>query len=402
MTGFDFPPPEMPPGTDALRAEVRAFVAESRSILGWRPDSDFGSDWSAAFSRALGGRGWIGMTWPARYGGHERSALERYVVVEELLAAGAPVYAHWVADRQSGPLLLRFGSEAQRRAILPRIAAGECYFAIGMSEPDSGSDLASVRTRAARTADGWRIDGTKVWTSNAHRSHYMIALCRTGPPGEDRHGGLSQFLIDLEADGVRVNPIVNLAGKHDFNECVFEAVAIPADRLIGREGEGWRQVTGELALERSGPERILSTFHLLAALVEAAGPEPEPRLAEAIGRLAAELYALRAMSLAVAGRLEAGALPEVEAAIVKDMGTRFEAEVAETLRRAVPVEPVAGAGGDGAAGGNGTGGDGSGGGNAPSLASALGASVLGLPSFTLRGGTNEILRSIIARGLGVR
>ena len=402
MTGFDFPPPEMPPGTDALRAEVRAFVAGSRSTLGWRPDSDFGSDWSAAFSQALGGRGWIGMTWPARYGGHERSALERYVVIEELLAAGAPVYAHWVADRQSGPLLLRFGSEAQRRAILPRIAAGECYFAIGMSEPDSGSDLASVRTRAVRTGDGWRIDGTKVWTSNAHRSHYMIALCRTGPPGEDRHGGLSQFLIDLEADGVRVNPIVNLAGKHDFNECVFEAVAIPADRLIGREGEGWRQVTGELALERSGPERILSTFHLLAALVEAAGPKPEPRLAEAIGRLAAELYALRAMSLAVAGRLEAGALPEVEAAIVKDMGTRFEAEVAETLRRAVPVEPVAGAGGNGAAGGNGTGGDGSGGSNAPSLASALGASVLGLPSFTLRGGTNEILRSIIARGLGVR
>ena len=385
MTGFDFPQPAMPPGTDALRAEVRAFLAESQAVEGWRPDSDFGSDWSASFSRALGARGWIGMCWPRRYGGHERSALERYVVIEELLAAGAPVYAHWVADRQSGPLLLRFGSEEQRRTILPRIADGECYFAIGMSEPDSGSDLASVRTRAERTADGWRIDGTKVWTSNAHRSQYMIALCRTGPAGESRHEGLSQFLIDLEADGVRVSPIVNLAGKHDFNECVFEDVTIPADRLIGREGDGWRQVTGELALERSGPERILSTFHLFAALVEAAGPEPEPRLAEAIGRLTAELYALRAMSLAVAGQLEKGELPEVEAAIVKDMGTRFEAEVAETLRRAVPLEPVAG--GDT---------------NAPSLESALGATVLGLPSFTLRGGTNEVLRSIIARGLGVR
>ena len=383
MTGFDFPPPAMPPGTDALRAEVRAFIAESQAAEGWRPDSDFGSDWSASFSRALGARGWIGMTWPRQYGGHERSALERYVVIEELLAAGAPVYAHWVADRQSGPLLLRFGSEAQRRDILPRIAAGECYFAIGMSEPDSGSDLASVRTRAERTGDGWRIDGTKVWTSNAHRSHYMIALCRTGPAGESRHEGLSQFLIDLENDGVQVNPIVNLAGKHDFNECVFDGVAIAADRLIGEEGDGWRQVTGELALERSGPERILSTFLLFRALVDAAGPEPG--MAGDIGRLAAELYALRAMSLAVAGQLEAGAFPEVEAAMVKDMGTRFEFEVAETLRRAVPVEPVAG-----------------GSANAPSLASALGASVLGLPSFTLRGGTNEILRSIIARGLGVR
>ena len=398
MTGFDFPPPALPPGVDALRAEVRAFVAKSRAAEGWRPDSDFGSDWSASFSRALGARGWIGMCWPARYGGHERSALERYVVIEELLAAGAPVYAHWVADRQSGPLLLRFGSEAQRRSILPRIAAGDCYFAIGMSEPDSGSDLASVRTRALRTNEGWRIDGTKLWTSNAHRSHYMIALCRTGPAGEDRHGGLSQFLIDLEADGVQVNPIVNLAGKHDFNECVFEDVAIPADRLIGAAGEGWRQVTGELALERSGPERILSTVHLLAALVEAAGPAPEARLAEAIGRLSANLYALRAMSLAVAGQLEAGESPEVEAAIVKDMGTRFEVEVAETLRRAVPVEPVAG----GNAGDNAKAAGGNGSANAHTLASALGASLLALPSFTLRGGTNEILRSIIARGLGMR
>lgn len=382
MTGFDFPPPAPPPGAEALRAEVRAFLAQSRASLGWRPDSDFGAGWSPAFSRSLGARGWIGMTWPAEYGGGARSALERYVVVEELLAAGAPVFAHWVADRQSGPLLLRFGSAAQRAAILPRIAAGACYFAIGMSEPDSGSDLASVRTRAERLRGGWRLDGTKVWTSNAHRCHYMIALCRTAPRGEDRHAGLSQFLIDLEADGVRIAPIVDLAGRHEFNECVFEGVEIPADRLIGREGEGWRQVTSELALERSGPERFLSTFHLFRALVAAAGPAPEPRRAEAIGRLTAELWALRALSLAVAGRLDEGAAPEVEAAIVKDLGTRFERAVAEALRLAVPLEPEAG--------------------GTAAPASALGAALLALPSFTLRGGTNEILRSIIARGLGLR
>lgn len=386
MTGFDFPPPAPPPGAAALRAEVRAFLAQSRAALGWRPDSDFGAGWSPEFSRSLGARGWVGMTWPAEYGGGARSALERYVVVEELLAAGAPVFAHWVADRQSGPLLLRFGSAAQRAALLPRIAAGECYFAIGMSEPDSGSDLASVRTRAARCRGGWRLDGTKVWTSNAHRCHYMIALCRTAPRGEDRHAGLSQFLIDLEADGVRIAPIVDLAGRHEFNECVFEGVEIPADRLIGREGEGWRQVTSELALERSGPERFLSTFQLFRALVAAAGPAPEARRAETIGRLAAELWALRALSLAVAGRLDEGAAPEVEAAIVKDLGTRFERAVAEALRLAVPLEPEAG------------------GETAPAAApaAALGAALLALPSFTLRGGTNEILRSLIARGLGLR
>ena len=251
-----------------------------------------------------------------------------------------------------------------------------------MSEPDSGSDLASVRTRAERRRGGWRLDGTKVWTSNAHRCHYMIALCCTAPRGEDRHAGLSQFLIDLEADGVQLAPIVNMAGRHEFNECVFEGVEIPADRLIGREGEGWWQVTSELALERSGPERFLSTFHLFRALVAAAGQAPEPRLAETIGRLAAELWALRALSLAVAGRLDAGAAPEVEAAIVKDLGTRFERAVAEALRLALPLEPEAG--------------------GAPAPAAALGASLLALPSFTLRGGTNEILRSIIARGLGLR
>jgi len=382
VTGFDFPPPAPPPGADDLRAEVRAFLAQPRASLGWRPNSDFGAGWSSEFSRALGARGWIGMTWPAQYGGGARSALERYVVIEELLAAGAPVFAHWIADRQSGPLLLRFGSAAQCAAILPRIAAGECYFAIGMSEPDSGSDLASVRMRAERRRGGWRLDGTKVWTSNAHRCHYMIALCRTAPRGEDRHAGLSQFLIDLEADGVQLAPIVNMAGRHEFNECVFEGVEIPADRLIGREGEGWRQVTSELALERSGPERFLSTFHLFRALVAAAGPAPEPRLAETIGRLAAELWSLRALSLAVAGRLDAGAAPEVEAAIVKDLGTRFERAVAEALRLALPLEPEAS--------------------GAPAPAAALGASLLALPSFTLRGGTNEILRSIIARGLGLR
>ena len=382
MTGFDFPPLAPPPGADGLRAEVRAFLAQSQASLGWRPNSDFGAGWSPEFSRALGARGWVGMTWPAQYGGGARSALERYVVIEELLAAGAPVFAHWIADRQSGPLLLRFGSAEQCAAILPRIAAGECYFAIGMSEPDSGSDLASVRMRAERCRGGWRLDGTKVWTSNAHRCHFMIVLCRTVPRGEDRHAGLSQFLIDLEADGVRLAPIVNMAGRHEFNECVFGGVEIPADRLIGREGEGWRQVTSELALERSGPERFLSTFHLFRALVAAAGPAPEPRLAETIGRLAAELWALRALSLAVAGRLDAGAAPEVEAAIVKDLGTRFERAVAEALRLALPLEPEAG--------------------GAPVPAAALGASLLALPSFTLRGGTNEILRSIIARGLGLR
>jgi len=197
LDNLRFEPPPLFPEGEALRAEVRAFLAEH---LPGRAITEGVGSWGGSnreFSRKMGARGWIGMTWPKRYGGHERSALERYVVLEEMLASGAPVSGHWVADRQRGPLLLRVGTEEQKQAILPRIAAGECSFCIGMSEPDSGSDLASVRTRAAATAGksgaGFLVNGTKLWTSNAHRSEYMILLARPGAAGEQRHGGLTQF-----------------------------------------------------------------------------------------------------------------------------------------------------------------------------------------------------------------
>ncbi|MEE8172915.1 MAG: acyl-CoA dehydrogenase family protein [Alphaproteobacteria bacterium] len=380
-----FPPPSLPKHAQKLRAEVRAFLAESWAAEAWRPNSDFGTGFSPAFSRKIADKGWIGMSWPKKYGGRERSMLERYVVTEELLAAGAPVFAHWIADRQSGPLLLRFGTEAQRLAILPRIAAGACFFSIGMSEPDSGSDLASVRTRAERIAEGWRLNGAKVWTSNAHLNHFMIALCRTGKAGEDRHGGLSQFLIDLRHDGLAINALVNMLGAPDFNEVVFDNVVIPEDRLIGEEGDGWRQVTSELAYERSGPERFLSNFHIFRALVDTIGAAPDARQAAALGRLTSRLWTLRRMSISVAALLEAGESPDVEAAIVKDLGNQFEREVVETARAVFAVQPSTTVEG-----------------NATDFPAMMAEAVLRQPSFTLRGGTTEIMRSIIARGLGLR
>lgn len=383
--GLRLPPALLPPEAEALRGEVRDFIGETRDALGWTPQSNFATSFSADFSRRLGAKGWIGMTWPEAYGGAERSYLERYVVIEELLAAGAPVGAHWIADRQSGPLLLRFATEAQKADILPRITRGECYFSIGMSEPDSGSDLASVRTRAEKVDGGWRLTGTKVWTSNAHLNHYMIALCRTAPAGEDRHAGLSQFLVDLASDGLSIRPIRNLAGAHDFNEVVLDAVFVPEEGLIGREGDGWAQVTSELAYERSGPERFLSTFRLFAEQVRAAGPAPDPRAAEAIGRLTAHLWTLRTMSVSVASLLQFGRSPDVAAAVVKEVGNRFERDVAEAARLICPVEPDLG---DGA--------------GLASFADTLADAVLQIPSFTLRGGTTEIMRSIIARELGLR
>jgi acyl-CoA dehydrogenase len=383
VASFRFEQVDLPPAAEALRDEVRAFLAASREAGLWRPSGDFASAFSAELSCALGQRGWIGMTWPRRYGGGERSNLERYVVVEELLAAGAPVAAHWTADRQSGPLLLRHGTEAQKQRFLPRIASGTCYFAIGMSEPDAGSDLASIRTRAERVSGGWRLNGTKVWTSNAHRSHYAITLCRTAPRGEDRHAGLSQLIVDLASPGLSIRPIHNLAGNHDFNEMVLEDVVVPDDLLIGQEGDGWRQVTGELALERSGPERFLSTFRLLVELVRLLGREPEPRAAVAIGRLSAHLWTLRRMSLSVAALLEAGVSPNLEAAIVKDVGNALEQEIPEIARLLVPsAGPVDAA--------------------RARFEEVLAEAILHAPSYSLRGGTREILRGVIARGLGLR
>ena len=361
VTGFRFPLVELGPEQEALRREVRAFLAEGLASGGFTPMADcWGSAMSPEFSRKLGARGWLGITWPKQYGGHERSTLDRYVVTEELLAAGAPVAAHWVADRQSGPLLLRFGTEEQRRSILPRIARGECYFAIGMSEPDSGSDLASLRTSAKKVDGGWVVNGRKIWSSGAHICDYMIALVRTAPKEEGgRHEGLSQFLIDLKnSKGVSIRGIQNIAGESHFNETLFEDVFVPDSMVIGKVGEGWKQVVTELSIERSGPERFLSTFVVLREGLRELGEDLDERAAQNIGQLVARVKALRRMSLGVSALLREGKDPVTEAALVKDLGTRYEREVLE--------------------------------------------GILHVPSSTIRGGTNEVLKGIVARELGLR
>ena len=186
---------------DALRQEVRQFLRDEIAAGSFVPRIDaWLSAWDASFSKKLGERGWLGMTIPKSYGGHERGALDRYVVTEELLAAGAPVAAHWISDRQISQSFLRFGTEEQKQHYLPLIASGDCYFAIGLSEPDAGSDLANVSSKAVKVDGGWELHGRKVWTSGAHRAHAFFALARTAPvEGRDRHKGLTQFVVHLDA-----------------------------------------------------------------------------------------------------------------------------------------------------------------------------------------------------------
>ena len=375
------PPATIDPSTtDGLRADVRSFLAEQLAAGGFTPSVDaWLSGWDEAFTAALAARGWLGMTVPKEYGGHGRSFLERFVVTEELLAAGAPVAAHWIADRQIVPSLLKYGSEEQKQQFLPRIVAGECFFGIGMSEPDSGSDLASVRTRAEQVDGGWSLTGTKVWTSGAHRAHAFIVLARTAPiDSAHRHDGLTQFIVDLRGPGVEIRPVISMNGAHHFNEVILDYVFVPDAMVFGDIGAGWQQVTSELAFERSGPERFLSTFTLLAATT---GQMASHRVARSndLGRLVARIAGLHHMSSAVAGALQRQNSADVPAAVVKVLGTTTEGDVADFADL-----HAAGTGAD------------------PAFVELVSAAVDQRPGFTLRGGTNEVLRGVIARGLGMR
>ena len=320
------------------------------------------------------------MTIPKEYGGHGRTTLERFVVTEELLAAGAPVAAHWFADRQMAPGILRHGTEQQKQRYLPAIARGSCFMSIGMSEPDSGSDLASVRTKARAVDDGWVLTGTKVWTTGAHYANAIILLARTESPGESRHSGLSQFLVDLPHPQIEVRPIITIDGEHHFNEVIFDDAHVGAGALLGIPGEGWQQVTGELAFERSGPERLMSTVPLAQAWAAELRADPDPHARRELGRISAAAWVLRRMSFSVAAELAEGQRPDVKAALVKDLGSRFEQDVVRAARLSPPRSSAP----DGA------------------FAELLREGVLHSPVFTLRGGTNEILRSVVARGLGAR
>jgi alkylation response protein AidB-like acyl-CoA dehydrogenase len=382
---LQFDPIRLPAECEALRKNVRAFLAEEIADGTFDPHRPgHGDTHNPAFSRRIGAKGWIGMTWPKQYGGQERSFLERYVVTEEFRVANAPVRLHFVADRQSGPILLKYAPEHIKADILPRICRGELCFVIGMSEPNSGSDLFAAKAKATKADGGFKINGSKIWTSNAHIADYMLGLFRTSPPTkENRRHGLTQFLVDMKTPGITVNPIIQMTGQHDFNEVVFEDAFVPDDHVMGEIDGAWKQATSELAYERSGPERFLETFYVMLELIRALGAEPDIRSAEGLGRLVAQLHTLRRMSVSVAGMLQAGKEPVVEGSIVKDLGTIWEQELPERVRALTAfLEPEIS--------------------NRATLEDQIAFATTIAPKLTIQGGTTEILRGIIARGLGLR
>ena len=375
---------QIPEVDESFRAEVRAFLKEALKDYPFHRQARSWVGADPAFSKKLADKGWLGLTLPPEYGGAGKGFFARFVFSEELLNAGAPVASHWIADRQSGPLILRYGTDAQRQFYIPKICKAEAFFCIGMSEPNSGSDLASIRTRATPNDKGYLLNGSKIWTTNAHGSHFMIALVRTSGEVADRHKGLSQVIIDLSLPGVIVRPILDLSGDAHFSEVFFENVQLAPDALIGKEGQGWEQVTAELAFERSGPERIYSSMALLESWMQTL---KDHRVSDAathtlLGSLLGELAVLRGLSISVTQKLVQGDSPATEASLVKDYGTDFEQKVIRELGAWISAHPDFPL-------------------SADMMQTLAYLEQMGV-TFSLRGGTREILRGIIARGLGLR
>lgn len=353
-----------------LRTRTRELINSWRDAGRYVPRSDaWLRSFDADFSKELAAHGLVAMTYPKKYGGGERSNVERLAVTEELLRAGAPVAAHWIGDRQIGPSILRHGTPELKEEILPLIASAQAVFCLGMSEPDAGSDLAAVRTAARPVDGGWLLTGHKIWTSHAHRATHGYVLARTERT-ERKHHGLSEFVVDMDAEGVSVTPIVDLSGGHHFNEVRFDDVFVPAHRLLGEQGNGWKQVVEQLSFERGGAERFLSSYPVLVELTAAAADDAS--LHALLGMLTARLAVLRRMCWEVARSLDAGQAPVQQAATLKYLGNAFEHDVIDALRQtglACDAAPD----------------------------STFGQALLASPGFGLRGGAAEVLLSMIAR-----
>ena len=256
------------PEWEELRARARTVAAEGVAQHGRFHDSWI-NGFSKEFAKTLAAEGWIGMTWPTEFGGGGRPGIERIIMAEEMIGAGAPIAASWIADRQMGPSICKYGTPDQQAEFLPGILSGESTWCIGMSEPDAGSDLASLKTAAVRDGDAFVVNGQKIWTSVAASAEYCYLICRTdasGPP----HRGVSELIVPMDLPGIEVRSIVDMVTKDHFCEVFFTDVRVPAENLIGVEGAAFKQTMAQLESERGGIDRLASNRPLYEAALQIA------------------------------------------------------------------------------------------------------------------------------------
>lgn len=381
------------PEQEAFRKEVREFLESELRRGAFEPKCDaWMAQYSLDFSRKMAQKGWIGLTWPKKYGGQERSPIDRLILTEELLRYGAPTGAHWFSDRQIGASLLAYGTEEQRQQFLPGILKAETFFAIGMSEPGAGSDLASLTTRAVEDGDSFVVDGQKIWSSGAHMFPYIYAVVRTDPDAP-KHKGISELIIDLKSPGITINPIVDLSGDKHFNEVFFDGVRVPKKNLVGEKNRGWYQITPQLDYERSGIERLMSNYPLFTGLIDYVKSATrhgrslahDPAIRHQLADLKTTFEVGRLMVYRVVWIHSEEKVPNFETAMAKTFCTEFEQRLARTAMEILgPYSQL--------------------------LADSKGARLHGMAAeshlfslgYTLQGGTSEILRGIVAmRGLGL-
>ena len=378
---------------ERFRQEVRDFLEEEIRQGTFKPSCDaWIQGYSPEFTKKVARRGWIGLTWPKEYGGQGRSNIDRFILTEEMLRYGAPAACHWFADRQIGSSIIAFGTEEQKKELLPRILRGEAYVGLGMSEPEAGSDLASLQTRATEDGDDYIIDGQKMWTSCARFMNYIYLVARTDPEAP-RHRGISEFIIEANLPGVTITPTIDITGSEAWGEVFYDGVRVSKKHLIGEKNRGFYQILNQLDYERAGLERLMGNYSLFDAIIQFTretkrGGKPlaeDTLIRHKLAQLQIEFEVGRLLTYRVALVIDEGRAPNWEAAMTKAYSTAFEQHLATTATEILGLygQLVA----------------------ESKWAPILGMaphSYLGATGYSLQAGTSEILRNIVAlRGLGL-
>lgn len=310
------------PEQEQFRRDVQAFLAETLTLEFWERHRTEGEPgWSREFSLAAAARGWLAVAWPDHFGGRGLGVAEQAIYMEEMAYADAPQEHHRRAVQQVGPSIMIFGSEDQKREYLPKIATGEISFAMGLSEADAGSDLAAVTTRGVRDGDEWVITGQKCYTSGAHYSDLLWTVVRTDPDAP-KHRGISMLVVPLDAPGVRIEPLIDMQGRHHFNRVLMEDVRVSADRLVGDENRGWYVNATTMDFERAGIARLARLRRGLDRLVVEVGQMSASNAARPVHRVRAATHAVasevaRLLAYRVVSMQAAGTVPNYEVSIVK-------------------------------------------------------------------------------------
>lgn len=378
---------------EKFRQEVRSFLEQEIKQGLWEPKCDaWIMGYDPQFTKRLAAKGWIGLTWPREYGGQGRSWMDRLVFTEELLRYGAPAACHWFADRQVGGAILNYGTDELKKAMLPRIVRGEAYIGLGMSEPEAGSDLGGLQTRAIEEGDYFVINGQKIWTSGARFLNYIYLVAKTDPEAP-RGRGISEFVIESNLPGITLRPIIDITGSEAWSEVFFDNARVPRTCLIGKKNEGFVQLLRQLDYERSGVERLMGNYPLFDGIVQWAKetkrdgkPLSEmPLIRDRMAQLRVEFEIGRLLIYRVTLVMDQGRAPNVEAAMAKAYSTSFEQHLADTAIEILglygQLQPES------------------------SLVQLRGMachSYLASKGYSLQAGTSEILKNILAtRGLGL-